>query len=796
MEQMRHLVREIHRRSLWQVLTVYVVASWAAYQVVVTLWEGLHLPAWVPPTALVLLIAGLPLVLATAVVQEGGPPAGGADGGGEEEGREPAVAGPGLEMGGRPSKESVAAHGPTSAPPVPDAPGRRLFTWPRTITAIVLGFAVLGIVAAGFVGMRALGIGPAATLLDRGELGPDARVLVADFEAPAGDSLLAGAVAEALRIDLPQSPLLQVVDRSQLKPVLRRMGREPAARVTESVAREAAVREGIPAVLVGDLLPVGSSYQITARLITPDSGRVLFRDRVTAEDAEAVLSAVERLGGRLRRRAGEPLRSVRSSPPLRRVTTPSIEALILYSAAGRANETGAPEGYLKAIRLAEQALALDSTFAMAWRLLGVALGNAGLEPERRVRAFERAVEYEDRLTDEERYATRAAYHADVTGDADRAIDAYERLIELAPDYRGAHNNLGLLYARTGQWEEAAAAVAAGVQRDSTAIALGNLIAYRLSAGDTAGARAALDARIRLYPDNPGNTGHAVRVEYAVGNVQAARDTVRSALGKWHPLVDAQLHEMLAFLDVREGRLSEGRRRMERAKEIWDQEGRTWSAIFNEIEVAWIEYLVAGEEERAEERVRRALRALETRKVPELQSAWLSPIGFLAVAGHADEARRRLDEWRQTVPQGNERRTENLQLMVEAAVARAEGRNEERFALSRRAAQRTSVELYATAFLARGYDEEGRIDSALAAYHRVEAMPFHGRLPIDAQFLANAYERMGYLHEARGEFGEARKYLGRFVDLWKDADPELQPRVEAARRALVRLTREGAHAARP
>ena len=37
MEHLRQLIREIHRRSLWQVLGIYLVASWAVLQVVDTL---------------------------------------------------------------------------------------------------------------------------------------------------------------------------------------------------------------------------------------------------------------------------------------------------------------------------------------------------------------------------------------------------------------------------------------------------------------------------------------------------------------------------------------------------------------------------------------------------------------------------------------------------------------------------------------------------------------------------------------------------------------------------------------
>ncbi len=71
MTRLRQLIREIHRRSLWQVLGIYVIGGWIALQIVDTLAGALKLPDWAAPLALILLIIGLPLVLATAVVQEG-----------------------------------------------------------------------------------------------------------------------------------------------------------------------------------------------------------------------------------------------------------------------------------------------------------------------------------------------------------------------------------------------------------------------------------------------------------------------------------------------------------------------------------------------------------------------------------------------------------------------------------------------------------------------------------------------------------------------------------------------------
>jgi len=46
---MRKLIREMHRRSLWQVLGIYAAGSWVALEVVAQLAESLALPEWVDP---------------------------------------------------------------------------------------------------------------------------------------------------------------------------------------------------------------------------------------------------------------------------------------------------------------------------------------------------------------------------------------------------------------------------------------------------------------------------------------------------------------------------------------------------------------------------------------------------------------------------------------------------------------------------------------------------------------------------------------------------------------------------
>jgi eukaryotic-like serine/threonine-protein kinase len=46
-----------------------------------------------------------------------------------------------------------------------------------------------------------------------------------------------------------------------------------------------------------------------------------------------------------------------------------------------------------------------------------------------------------------------------------------------------------------------------------------------------------------------------------------------------------------------------------------------------------------------------------------------------------------------------------------------------------------------------------------------------------------------MYEARGERARALEYYGRFVTLWKDADPELQPAVREVRGRMAALAGE-------
>ena len=80
---------------------------------------------------------------------------------------------------------------------------------------------------------------------------------------------------------------------------------------------------------------------------------------------------------------------------------------------------------------------------------------------------------------------------------------------------------------------------------------------------------------------------------------------------------------------------------------------------------------------------------------------------------------------------------------------------------------------------------GRDREALQWYdHLVEIGPYEvGYRPL-------AHHRRAQIYERLGDEDQALEHYARFVELWKDADPELQPQVEDVRRRIAALVGEG------
>ena len=120
------------------------------------------------------------------------------------------------------------------------------------------------------------------------------------------------------------------------------------------------------------------------------------------------------------------------------------------------------------------------------------------------------------------------------------------------------------------------------------------------------------------------------------------------------------------------------------------------------------------------------------------------------------------------------------------VALAERRWDAAVGLLREAEAQTSMDQrHAMAQIGRAYDLAGHPDSAMVYYQKFLATR-DGQPDEDARWRARTHRWLGELHEAKGETRQAIEQYARFVELWADADPELQPQVTEVRGRLERL----------
>jgi tetratricopeptide (TPR) repeat protein len=88
-----------------------------------------------------------------------------------------------------------------------------------------------------------------------------------------------------------------------------------------------------------------------------------------------------------------------------------------------------------------------------------------------------------------------------------------------------------------------------------------------------------------------------------------------------------------------------------------------------------------------------------------------------------------------------------------------------------------------------FERANQPDSAVAAYQRAVGPGTGWKSLADPWGLAPSLKRLGELYEERGDKARALDYYTRFVTLWKDADPVLQPTVREVRGRMAKLAGE-------
>ena len=305
------------------------------------------------------------------------------------------------------------------------------------------------------------------------------------FENPSGDKVLESwrlALPDLLMIDLCQSRYLDVVPVRRMHARLRGMKLAGAPRLSAGDLAAFAKRFEPDFTATGRMERAGDEFAVEIGIRSEKAAAepplVL---RMTARSEQALLDKADAFSREIKRAVGLTRQQIAADIdlPLRRVATPSAEAMKLYSQAEWSGEWGILPDMGPAL---EKALAIDPEFGLARKLMYEAYDSSRAEDL--VRSYEKALSLADRMPEREYLLLQARFYhfcrrqdgiAKMTGagiPAERierlkpktrgeVLPVLERLAALYPGFQGSQSdfsNLVDIYMEGEDWDKAIAAL--------------------------------------------------------------------------------------------------------------------------------------------------------------------------------------------------------------------------------------------------------------------------------------------------------------------------------------------------
>ena len=661
----------------------------------------------------------------------------------------------------------------------PDASATHAALAPAPASTRPLGSrAVRWGIAAGLVALSGLGAWRwsasgtrAAALTSRDS------ILIGGIENSTGDTVFDETLATALKVQLGQSPFLDIVPDDRIAETWRLMGRTDDLRLTHADARVICQRLGVKAMIDGSVAPIGKNYVVNISATDCHSGAAIAREQDEAASKEDVLRVLGGMSSTIRTRLGESLPSIKQfDVPIEQATTPSLDALKAYSLGVAERRRGRE---LESIAFFNRAIELDPDFAAAYITLSTVYGSVGewrLSEENARLAYAR----QKRVSERERLFITYQYHDRVTGDEDQAARTLELWKAAYPRDSRPSNALALIHNRFGRYDRAITEATEALRRSpGNPFPMSNMaFAYRgLGKYEDAGkiAQDAVNLGVATMPTR--------RLLYQLGVLKG--DGSAAAQVEWSKSRPREFDIVSAEAQVAAfgGRLQEAAQLYNRASDIASARNLVGTASGYWAHLAMTEALY-GDPRRAGERVR----ALVARTATAADSPGTVPRFRAAVAlglvGLSGEARELVARARQHYPESTFVRTV-LVPAGEAAIALGRNAPAEALAALEPAAATelgtvaglVPIYLRGEAYLARREPGAARREYQKVLDHR-GADPFAPVVPLAHLGLARAWALDGNAEQSRREYDA-------LFDVWKGADADL-PLLVRARAESARL----------
>lgn len=263
-------------------------------------------------------------------------------------------------------------------------------------------------------------------------------LLVADFQNTTGDPVFDGTLEPAFSIAVEGAAFISVFNRAEA----RKQGAQLQPRATafdESVARLVAVREGINVVVLGAIETQAPGYHLQVRALDAVTGEEIVRHATNA-DKKGVLTAVGKLAAKVRSGLGDATPESAQLAAAETFTSRSLEAAQQYA---RAQEFQWVGKWDDAIEHYQRAAQLDPDLGRAYAGLAAVYSNMGRLSEAE-KHYKLAFSKIDRMSDREKYRTRAGYYL-VFRNTEKAIEELTELVRKYPADTAGRANLALAH---------------------------------------------------------------------------------------------------------------------------------------------------------------------------------------------------------------------------------------------------------------------------------------------------------------------------------------------------------------
>jgi serine/threonine protein kinase/tetratricopeptide (TPR) repeat protein len=330
-------------------------------------------------------------------------------------------------------------------------------------------------------------------------LSPSDTLVLADVSNHTSDGVLGEALTAALHIAMEQTPYLNILAPDKVIGNLVQLGLRPDAGTTPQIARQICLRTNSKMVVTASIADSGNRFQIELAAVSCQNSEIFAQVRQNAATRTDIVHELGVAAVQLRHKLGEPSATIAQyNQPLEVGASSSPEALQLLT-----------ESYKHLIVtdlrtaqiLAQQAIELDPNFALAYSTLGAAYQSASqFEPA--AASEQKAFALRNRMTAPGRFQAETGYYDLATGEVDKSVAVYALWLKLFPQNLIARFNYAYCLARLGRYDESALQLRDVARNAPSSFVYDDLMADYIAAGRLNEAKIAFDEAEAHKIDDP------------------------------------------------------------------------------------------------------------------------------------------------------------------------------------------------------------------------------------------------------------------------------------------------------